>query len=179
VVKFLFVFCLLYFGTLAIIGLSTPEGYYSPFTADHLNYINWLRSSFLHTCKGLLSLFGYQSTIVDKYTLRIKNANAIRMVYTCIGYGVMSFWIAFVISNKVIFKKKIIWIFAGLLMIWATNTIRIFLVLIADNKHWSFPFGLDHHTWFNIVAYIFIFILIYLFDRSTSKLDKKFITPKP
>lgn len=166
ITKFIICFCILYFGTLAIIGLSSPESYYSPFIAKHLNYIDWLRSTYLHTCKAVLSLFNYQSTITDKYTLRINHANAIRMVFTCIGYGVMSFWTAFIIANNGTIKNKILWIFAGLLMIWCINTLRITMVLIANYKHWSYPLGFDHHTWFNIVSYLFIFLLIYLYDRS-------------
>lgn len=166
ILKFITSFCILYFGTLAIIGLSSPQSYYSPFIANNINYIDWLRSSYLHACQQLLSLFNYTCTITDKYTLRINSANAIRMVYSCIGYGVMSFWSAFIIANKASVKSKALWIFAGLLIIWCLNTVRITLLLISENKGWSMPLGFDHHTWFNIVAYTFIFFLIYMFDNS-------------
>ena len=47
-------------------------GYYSPFVAHYLNYIDWLRTSLLLTSKGLLSLLGYQTYIADKYDLIMK-----------------------------------------------------------------------------------------------------------
>ena len=170
--KFASVFCVLYFGTTTIIGLSTPDNYYSPFVANYLDYVSLLRSSFLFACKGLMSVLNYQTTITNKYTLYINHANGIRMVYTCLAYGIMSFWVAFVIANKDTFKRKIIWIFAGLLMVWCINVLRLTLVLVAMYKHWPMPLGFDHHTWFNIVAYGFIFLLIYFYDRSTTKYSK-------
>lgn len=35
------------------------------------------------------------------------------------------------------------------------------------------PLGIDHHTWFNIFAYIFIFIMIWIYDRSLTKVLTK------
>jgi hypothetical protein len=57
ILKFVIVFCILYFGTEAVIGLSTPEDYYSSFVANYLNYIHPLRTSLLYGAKGFLSVF--------------------------------------------------------------------------------------------------------------------------
>lgn len=165
-IKFIGFFCLLYFGTIAIIGLSTPESYYSPVVANYLDYISWLRSSFLHASKALLSLFNFNTAFKDKYTL-VSSHGGIRMVYTCIGYGVMSFWAAFIFANKGSLQKKIVWIIGGLFVLWLINVLRISLLIVAINKNWAMPLGWDHHTWFNIIAYLFIFLMIYLYDRST------------
>ena len=168
VLKFLVIFCLFYFGTLAIIGLSSPSGYYSPFVAHYFNFIDGLRLSLLNTSKFFLELVGYKVYTIDKFTLRISEHVGIKMVYSCIGYGVMSFWGAFVIANTGTFKKKIIWLLCGWIAIWLINILRIVLLLIALYKGWQIPFGLDHHTWFNIAAYLLIFLLIYFYDRSAS-----------
>ncbi|MEP6584756.1 MAG: hypothetical protein ABJA90_10835, partial [Ginsengibacter sp.] len=84
----------------------------------------------------------------------------------CVGYGVYSFWTAFVIANSGKFLKKVIWIIGGLLALWLVNVIRISLFLVAINKGWPMPLGIDHHTWFTIAAYLLIFLLIWLYDRS-------------
>ena len=178
IIKFIGIFCILYFGTVAVIGLSVPQGYYSPFIAKHLNYIDWLRTSLLLTSKGLLSLLGYQTYIADKYDLIMKNGTGIRMVYSCIGYGVMSFWAAFVLANKGSWIKKLKWLLAGWLAIWIINVLRISILVIAINKRWEMPLGWDHHTWFNIAAYLLIFILIYFYDRSSKILHTKSNSPK-
>ena len=94
------------------------------------------------------------------------------MVYACLGYGVMSFWLAFVVANKGSIAKKIKWIFGGWLMIWIINIIRITLLMITINEKSTMPFDLDNHTFFNIGAYIAIFVLIYFYDRSLKKDDK-------
>ncbi len=99
----------------------------------------------------------------------LNNANGIRMVYSCIGYGVMSFWAAFIIANTGNMLKKIKWILAGWFAIWCINVLRISLLIISQDKHWPMPLGFDHHTWFNIFAYLLILIMIYFFDRSSKK----------
>ena len=177
IIKFGIIFCILYFGTLAVIGLSTPESYYSPFVAKYLDYVGLLRSSLINASKSLLSLFNFNTLITDKYTL-ISHHGGIRMVYSCIGYGVMSFWAAFVLANKGSWIKKLKWLLAGWLAIWIINVLRISILVIAINKRWEMPLGWDHHTWFNIAAYLLIFILIYFYDRSSKILHTKSNSPK-
>lgn len=169
VLKFLLFFCVFYYGTLAVIGLASPGGYYSTFVHNDLNYIGWLRFAILYCSKLLLAIFGY-STFIDRiYTLRMQGGYGVHLVYSCIGFGVMSFWVAFIFANKVKWQKKVIWIMAGLVSIFIINVIRISLLLVAVNKKWSNSLNLDNHTLFNIAAYILIFMMIYLFDRSEKK----------
>jgi exosortase/archaeosortase family protein len=78
--------------------------------------------------------------------------------------------VAFVVANKGRWVKKLIWVVGGLLALWFINTVRITLVLVAINKGWPMPLGIDHHTWFNICAYLLIFLMIWLYDRSFKRL---------
>lgn len=173
-IKFLLVFCVLYFGTEAFIGLTAPGGLYVPFLDHHLNFIAWLRASILIGSKTLLAILGYEAFRPDEFLLKLKNGEGVRMVYACIGYGIMSFWIAFVFANRGSWQKKAKWIAGGLLSIWLINVIRVSLLLIANSKNKRMPFGIDHHTWFNIIAYLVIFILIYFYERSSFKSLHKF-----
>ena len=179
ILKFGIVFAILYFGTVALIGISTPDDYYSPFAAKYLNYIDWLRATLLLSTKEMLSWFGYQTYLVDKYDLVMKGGGGIRMVYSCIGYGVMSFWAAFVIANTGRWMKKITWILIGWTALYIINVLRLSILIVAIHKHWAMPLGWDHHTWFNIVAYLLIFLLIYFYDRSTKILYARSDYPKP
>ena len=169
--KFIFAYCVLYYGTLAIIGFSTPEGYHSNFVEKYLDYIEWLRSVLLRGSKLFLSLLGYKSNIdtTSVHIIRLTGGRGVRIVYSCIGYGVMSFWGAFVYANKGKWTKKIKWIIGGWIAICFINIGRISLLLISINKGWAMPFNLDHHTLFNIAAYTLVFFMIYLFDRSGKK----------
>jgi exosortase/archaeosortase family protein len=160
---------LFYFGTLGVIGLSTPDNAYSPFVANHLNFINPLRYSLLCGAKLLLSAFGYTTHLTSQFVLTMESGNGIRMVYSCVGYGVMSFWAAFIIANKGSIIKKMSWVGFGLAALWAINVLRVSILLVAINKNWPIPLGWDHHTWFNIIAYAAIFLMIYFYDRSSKR----------
>jgi exosortase/archaeosortase family protein len=123
-----------------------------------------LRASLLHAAKFVAGLLGFETFFVNEYVLRVVNGTGIKMVYSCLGVGVMSFWTAFVVANKAEILNKVLWLFGGLFMLWLINVLRITFLLIADNKHWPIPY-FDHHTWFNMLAYILVFLLMYLYDR--------------
>lgn len=164
-----------YFGTLAIIGLSSPDNFYSSFVAAYLNFIAPLRYSLLRGASMLLAAFGYSSSLKDDYTILLNSGEGVRMVYSCIGYGVMSFWTAFVFANRGGWKKKAVWILIGLFALWIINVWRIALLLMTMKKRLAFPLGWDHHTWFNIAAYLLIFAMIYFYDRSFGKSNETLI----
>jgi exosortase/archaeosortase family protein len=171
--KFIICFCILYYGSLAVIGFSSPGGYYSSFIHNYLDYVAWLRSALLYCSKLLLTFFGYSTYIDGVHTLRMQGGFGVRLVYSCIGFGVMSFWIAFIFANKVRWQKKVKWIMMGVSLIFLINVIRISLLLVAVNAKWSNPLNLDNHSLFNAVVYILIFVMIYLFDRSEKNIGDK------
>ena len=121
----------------------------------------------------ILSLFNIQTHTEPGFLIRINGGRGVIIAMDCVGYGVYSFWIAFVAANNGTSLKKA-WIISGLLILWFINVIRITLFLVAINKGWPMPLGIDHHTWFTIAAYGMIFILIWLYDRSSqNKILKK------
>ncbi|MCY7291608.1 MAG: exosortase/archaeosortase family protein, partial [Ferruginibacter sp.] len=128
-----------------------------------------LRSSLILTTKWVVSFFGINAVRTDEYVLRIPDANGIRIVYSCLGFGVMSFWIAYMVATLAKIKSKVKWLFGGLILIFTINVIRISMVLVSGNKGWRFPLGWDHHTWFNIVAYCAIFAMMYFFEKEIKK----------
>jgi exosortase/archaeosortase family protein len=165
VLKFVIIFCFCYLGTDAVIGLAAPGGYYSEFIHNYFDYVSWLRKSLLQGSATLLSLLGYKTVTPNIYSLKIEYGRQVHIGFDCLGYGVMSFWIAFIFANNGAWTKKLKWILGGLLLIWIINVTRISVLLIAINNRWAIPL-FDHHTWFNIAAYILVFILIYFFDKS-------------
>lgn len=167
--KFLGAFVILYYGTKAMIGLGTAGGYYIPFVHNYLDYISVFRAFLLHSSKGFLHLFGYTAEVINSFSLQLQNGRSVHLVYSCLGYGIISFWLAFVFANRGSFKKKAVWMLTGCMAICCLNILRISLLLLSLNKNWHFPLGLDHHTWFNIASYGFIFAGIYLYDRSAAK----------
>ena len=174
-IRFLLVFTatflFFYFAAQFITGLAVKGGMYNSFVEKYFNVAGWLRSSLILTTKWLVALFGIDTVRTDDYVLRIPNANGIRIVYSCLGFGVMSFWIAYITATVAQFKRKIKWLVGGLIIIWIINVARISMVLVSGNKGWKFPLGWDHHTWFNIVAYCTIFAMMYFFEKEIKKVD--------
>jgi exosortase/archaeosortase family protein len=164
-IKFIGMFCLLYFGTKAIIGLTVPGGFYSAFVDRYFDYPALLRSSLLNGTRLLAGVFGFQTYLKDAYHVTMVNGNGVHLVYSCLGYGLFSFWIAFIFANNGDALKKAGWMLGGCVLIWLLNVIRISLVLIGSNQHWEINISLEQHTLFNIVVYIFIFGMIWFFHR--------------
>ncbi|MEO9211431.1 MAG: exosortase/archaeosortase family protein [Ginsengibacter sp.] len=166
-------FCVLYFGTYAIIGLASPAFYYSPFVDKYLDYVSGLKNTLLYSTAFLLSLFHIPTEILPGFIIKISGGKGVIVAQSCVGIGVYSFWIAFVAANKGSFWRKVKWIFGGLLSLWFINDVRITLFLLAVNKGWPNPLGMDHHTWFNIFAYLLIFVLIWWYDKKSKILENK------
>ncbi len=166
IAKFLVIFCLFYYGTKLIIGLSYKEGKYSSFIHHYFDYVSWIKITLMHGAKIIAKLFGYTTIYEPNFLIRVVNKRGVIISQGCVGYGIMSFWSAFILSNKSEILKKIMWLVSGLILIWVINVVRIGLFLVSINKGWKMPLGIDHHTWFNIFAYTGVFTLIYFYEKS-------------
>ena len=167
--KFIGIFGLLYYGTLAWIGLAAPGNLYSPFVEKYLDYVAWIKHSLMWGASVILAAFGISTYTVPGFIIRITDGRGVLIAMDCVGYGVYSFWIAFVMANKGSVARKVKWIVGGVLGLWLINVIRITLFLLATNRGWPMPLGLDHHTWFNIFAYLLIFLMIWWYDKTSKK----------
>lgn len=168
--KFLALFGLFYFGTLAVIGLAAPGKFYSPFIEHYLDYVSWIKQSLIWGVGRLASVFGYETVQQAGFVIRVKSGAAVLIAMDCVGYGVYSFWAAYVMANEGSLKRKTSWVMVGLVLLWLINVIRITAVLIALQKGKAMPLGIDHHTWFNIIAYCFIFLMIWRYERGGKNL---------
>lgn len=152
-----------------MIGLAAPGKYYSPFIENYLDYVSGLKQSMIWAVGKLAALLGYETYQLPDYIIRIKQGAGVKIAMSCVGYGVYSFWAAYVMVNDGSFKRKAIWAVGGLLLLWLINVIRITAVLIAVQNGNAMPLGIDHHTWFNIIAYGFIFLMIWKYERRMKK----------
>lgn len=169
VLKFLSYFCIFYYGTLLIIGLAAQGGMYSYFVDKHLDYVTGITNTLVGGSRGLLQIAGIETYTLPNFIIRITGGTGVRIAFDCVGYGVMSFWLAFVLAGKGRAWRKFLWILIGWIVLWFINIHRIALLLLAYNKNWDMPLGIDHHTWFNIVAYGAIFLMMYIFDKDNRK----------
>lgn len=171
VIIFFSLFALFYYFNLFFIGITGEGGlFYSPFIDRHLNYIRWLREALIAVSAFVLSLFGYE-TIQYPYRLKLVGGVSVGIVYSCLAYGVMSFYAAFFVAFPVRWRYKWKVLVLGLLAINLLNVLRICAVLIA----YSFfrepgEQLLDHHLLFNVVVYAIIALIIYFWSRTLSKI---------
>ena len=167
IATFLFFALFFYYGSYGYIGITTPGGDYFPFLDKYLNIFDWYRAFLLLGSHLITELVGYHSIIVNKYHLQIINGHSVQLVFSCLGAGLLGVWFAFVIAYPSYLKKKLIWTLIGFLVISILNMIRLAgLVIVANKVNLNFT---DHHTYFNIVVYIFIIIMIYFFTRVPKK----------
>ena len=165
VLRFLLLFACFYYGTLAMIGLAAPGGYHSVFIEKYLDYVSWLKYSLMYAVKLILWIGGMPTYFAPDYVIRIVNGRGVKIAMDCVGYGVYSFWAAYVMANEGTFKRKLFWVLGGVFLLWFINSLRITLFLLATQGGWPMPWGLDHHTWFTIFAYLAIFMMIYFFEK--------------
>ena len=165
-------FGILYYGTIAWIGIAAPGGIYSPFIENYLDYVSWIKYSLMYASKFYVGLFGIETYFAPEYVIRFVNGRGVLIAMDCVGYGVYSFWLAYTIANPGTVKRKLLWSLGGVFLLWFINSLRIALFLTAVNKDWPMPFGLDHHTWFNIFAYLAIFTMMYFFEKSQPKVQR-------
>jgi exosortase/archaeosortase family protein len=176
-IKFIILFLCLNYFNLFYIGVTAEGGsFYSFFLAHYLNYVDWIRSLVLHGSNSLAHLFGMNTYVLLPYKVKLANGLGVEMVYSCVGLGNMSFWIAFVVTHSASVKGKVIWMITGLLSIYVINCLRVCVLLafLESNTNLN-NFG-DHHGMYNIVAYALIAFLIYLFTKQSGAKEDKVLS---
>lgn len=165
--RFLLIFTSLYYGSYAVIGVSAPGGkYYSSAVARYANYPSWLRTALLETSSGMLRLSGHETVVEQPYKVRIKNGRGVKVVYSCLGIGLFSFWLAFILANETTLRRKIAYCITGFLGIFLINVGRLVLLVLSANDYWHWHAAADHHTLFNIACYVLIIFMMLLFDKT-------------
>ena len=125
---------------------------YKAFTMNVINMI------LVHT-SYLLELFSYDTEIIAGDRLvRIVDTVGVSVGEPCIGYGVITFFIALIVSFPGPWSKKIWFIPLGVLVIYLANLSRISLLAVSvqyDGSLWE----LNHKFLFKIVVYGIVFLL--------------------
>lgn len=126
-ITFIILFLIFYYFNIGFFGITSPGNHYNAFLADKLDYITGLRWVLLHSSAEILNWLGY-TTKVNNYELLVVRHGIIRIVYTCLGLGVLSFFTAFTLAYPKPWKPKAIFLISGILVIEFFNIIR-FVVL--------------------------------------------------
>jgi len=166
---FIGLFLVFYYFNILFFGLTTPGGLYSPFLAKYLNYIQALRWLLLKCSAFILRCFGFV-TITNNYELLVAGRGAIKLVYSCLGLGVISFFSAFVLAYPKPRNQKIIFLLSGIFIVQLLNITRLVILALFWNKRAGEI--IDHHTIFNIFIYIVISASLYFWVKTDVAIKK-------
>ena len=173
VITFIVLFFLFYYFNIFFFGVTSTGNNYNAYLSEHLNYISGLRLFLLKSSTLLLHILGF-GAIYNEYELLVAGHGVLKLVYSCLGLGVMSFFAAFVIAYPGKWGSKILFLVAGLLGIQLLNIIRFVVLAIFWDKNNTYI--LDHHTVFNIFIYLVIAVSLYFWVKHDNALNKSDVT---
>lgn len=153
-IRFISLLVLFYGFHIAFIGLSTPGGYYYAYLDHEANYIGAWRERSIELCAFILRQFGHQ-VFTTATSLSVQNHSGFRLIYSCLGYGVISTFAAFVIAFPKPSHTKYLFLFFGIIFIQFLNILRLISVALFFNP--SNP--INHHLLYNTFTYFAISLL--------------------
>jgi exosortase/archaeosortase family protein len=158
-------------GNLFMFSVMTPTGrYYNPYIAEHFDYIQGLKTALINPAVWIIKLFGFYA-IHNEMDVLIINGPYLRINYSCLGLGVMSFLTAFVLAYPASWKATFKMLFLGIITIYILNILRIaglgLLFGLFQSQRNYFEY---HHEIFNVIVYIIIFVMLYIWiKKNTTK----------
>ncbi|MCW3114283.1 MAG: hypothetical protein JWR18_2679 [Segetibacter sp.] len=179
IIKFLLSFFILYYFFPFYRGVIGPGGnLYSSFIDTHFNLIVSFTKFLTMSAKLLLEAAGYDLFQQDYSTIRIGHSKGVHVNPSCLGWAVMSFWVAFVFANTGSKKHKLKWMIIGVFSIVLLNITRIALITISNHLTWAAITSLDHHQTFNVASYVCIIIFISCYIRVQKKYERTHLAAK-
>jgi exosortase/archaeosortase family protein len=174
VVKLLFFYFLFSQGNLFMNSVMSVGGrFYNEFIATNFNYIQGLKTALIIPAVWIIKLFGFYA-IYNEMDVMVVSGPLLRINYACLGIGVMSFLVAFVIAFPAKLKAKWKLLVFGLLMVYVLNVLRIaglgVLLGFFKSQRYNFTY---HHEVFNVIVYICIFTLLYYWIKKNTNLGAK------
>lgn len=152
---------ILFLGTYLVLGFlysiylkASENGAYFP---DYITNLGANQSAML------LDGFGYNSTLwkdslSQGMLLTIDNKYTVSIVEGCNSISVIILFVAFIIAFAEKFKKTILFLFAGAVLIYIVNIIRIAILTVAFYKYPQYE-GVLHSVVFPGIIYSLVFIL--------------------
>ncbi|OAQ38584.1 hypothetical protein A5893_14315 [Pedobacter psychrophilus] len=145
------------------IGLCAKGGIYWAFADEHLNFIKVYRHFLIGGAGLICDTFGL-TYLTNDTAIRIIGYGGIKIVYSCLGYGIISIIIslALAVPNQKI-KLRILFLIIGTVAFSLLNMIRLFVV--SYYAHLAKRLSIDHHLIFNAFCYLLILIGMYWWIR--------------
>jgi len=157
-------------GNLFMNSVMTPGSkYYNSYISTHFNYIQGLKSALIIPAVWIIKLFGFYA-IYNEMDVMIISGPYLRVNYSCLGLGVMSFLAAFVLAFPASWKSTLKMLVIGIIAIYILNVFRIagLGVLLGFFKSQRHNFSY-HHEIFNVIVYVCVFTMLYFWIKKNNK----------
>lgn len=138
-------------------GLLQPEGYYSAWLHQNLDYVRSYRTFLLTGTALVTELFGH-NTFLRGDILFVKDGHNIRMAYSCMGINILCLWWAFTIAVPMSVKKKLFHFMLGTACLIILNITRLSLLTMSPKDVSLGQMIIDHHDLYNCIVYGLILI---------------------
>jgi exosortase/archaeosortase family protein len=159
IVSFPVLFLVIYYFNIAFIGLTTTDGYYIENLDQHLNYIKAWRDFNITGTASILRALGYEVT-TQPFRLHVTGKSGFILVYSCLGYGVLSIYAAFILAYPRPLRNKFVFLFIGVLGFQMLNMLRLSLIALFWKPSPLF-LNLNAHELFNVITYGLILLASY------------------
>ncbi len=172
--KTIFFYLVIKYFFLAYAGLTIEGGgLYSPFLAEHFDFISMFRRFLLWGGVQFASLIGYPSFHTD-YFLLVRGGAGVQLVYSCLGLDLISAYVALVLA----WPSK--WIYKVVSSLLATATIILLnmvrlggLAVLYTTGNYGFFEYINHHDLFNIIVLIVVFVMFVVHLKYTEGKNTK------
>jgi exosortase/archaeosortase family protein len=163
-IRFILLFVPLYYFHIGFLAITDPNNYYSAFIDNNFNYLKWVTNSINSTASLITHFFGINSGVEGKLIF-VQGGARVLLEFACLGVGITSFWVAFIVAHNAPWKSTLYWCLGGIIAIWFLNCWRIAILVIAIQNKWEGNRFFDHHDVFNLVSYIIISLFIYMYYK--------------
>ncbi len=153
-------FSIFYGFHIAFIGLSIRGGYYVEFFDKKINYIHLWRDFNISTVAELLRLTGEQ-VVTGPHHLHVTEKAGFNIVYSCLGYGIISLFSAFVLAYPKSPREKLLFLSLGIVIFQCLNIIR-FMVIALYWHQALLAFQVNAHEIFNFLIYFCMALAVYI-----------------
>lgn len=149
--------------------MSPGSRFYNLYIATNLDYIQALKSALIKPAASIIKAFGFY-VVYNNEDVMVVNGPWLRINYSCLGFGVMSFLAAFVFAFPATWKSTFKMLVIGVIAIYILNVLRIaglgiLLGFFKSQRH-NFTY---HHEIFNVLVYICIFIMLFMWIKKKRK----------
>ena len=154
-------------------GLTIPGGLYSSFLDNHLDFISSFRSFLLWGGVQFASLIGYPADYIG-LILYVRGGASVQLVYSCLGFGLMSAYMALVLAWPARWVYRAVSLLVGVAIIIILNMIRLGgLAVLYTTGNYGFFKYINHHDLFNIVVLLVVLILFILYVNYSHREEAK------